>query len=78
MAVTATNLWTPLRNGDIDPFAFTGLPLCKQMRIPNVGPTFVCTRQVGHGGLHVACYSGRDVCCNSWGVPVEFALPEGF
>ena len=67
--------WTLLHNNETDPLCQEMEPYCEEQS-PCGG--FICTRENGHEGLHVASYSGGQVCCNSWGLPPDQRLPEGF
>jgi hypothetical protein len=70
--------WTMLGKGDIDPYIRA--PYTDYCRQHSPSGSFVCTRGIGHTGLHVACYSDGRVCCKAWNpaLPREMQLPEGF
>ena len=67
--------WTPLSNGDADPLCRETEPFCEELAPCR---SFVCTRENGHEGLHVASYSRSQVCCDAWGLTLQQCLPEGF
>ena len=67
--------WMPVSKDDPDPLCQDGEPYCEGQS-PCQG--FICTREPGHPGLHVASYSNGLVCCDSWGITPQQRLPEGF
>lgn len=72
--------WTVLRMDEMDPYFAENRNFCREKSGPGPGLSagWICTRKVGHTGLHVAS-SGRERACFSWnGTPREMQLPEGF
>lgn len=74
------NVWTRLVAGQVDPFI--SQKLMDRIYCRDVSPcrSYICTRAVGHQGLHVASYGDGKVCRTAWdpAVPRELQLPEGF
>ena len=70
------NPWMALHRGDVDPLYAAHIPQCHEY---TTSLSYICTRAVGHPGLHVASYATASVCCDSWGTPPpHLRLPEGF